>query len=225
MTTSSTIERPLAPSAPSETSAHRPCLRAIIRRLGVNLWVACVVPALLFYVVLVTVNVSAAVLVALAWTYLAMVWRWATGRRMSGLLLFTVAVMTVRTVFTLATGNTFIYFFQPVVSDGVVATLFLISLVSARPVVARLAADFYPMDREVAERPRIRRLFWHLTLMWALFSLVNGGVSLWLLESQSLVDFVLIKNISIISMTGLVVAVTVCASVLVARKEGLLAVS
>ena len=44
-----------------------------------------------------------------------------------------------------------------------------------------------------------------------------------LLMSQSLVDFVLIKNVSIISMTVLVVAATVWASVLVARKEGLLA--
>ena len=214
---------PPATSAPSEPTAHRPCLKAIIRGLAVNLWVACVVPALLFYVVLVTVNVSAAVLVALGWTYLAMLWRWATGRRMSGLLLLTVTVLTVRTAFTLATGNTFVYFLQPVVSDGLVALLFLVSLVSARPVVARLAADFYPMDHDVASCPRIRRLFWHLTLLWALFSLVKGGLSLWLLMSQSLVDFVLIKNVSIISMTVLVVAATVWASVLVARKEGLLA--
>lgn len=211
------------PSVSSEPTAHRPCLGAIIRRLALNLWVACIVPALLFYVVLVTVNVSAAVLVALGWTYLAMLWRWATGRRMSGLLLLTVTVLTVRTAFTLATGNTFVYFLQPVVSDGLVALLFLVSLVSARPVVARLAADFYPMDHDVASRPRIRRLFWHLTLLWALFSLVKGGLGLWLLMSQSLVDFVLIKNISVISMTVLVVAATVWASVLVARKEGLLA--
>jgi hypothetical protein len=58
--------------------------------------------------------------------------------------------------------------------------------------------------------------------MWALFCLVKAAVSFWLLESQSLVNFVLIKNITIISMTVLVVAATVEASVLVARKEGLL---
>jgi len=202
---------------------HRPSLKAITRRLAVTLWVACIVPALLFYVALVTINISTAVVAALAWTYAAIAWQWATKRSLSGLLVLAVAVLTVRTVFTLSTGDTFVYFFQPIVSDGVVAVIFLVSLATARPVVARLAADFYPMDRDVAARPRIRRLFWHLTLMWAFVGLAKGGLGLWLLQSQSLVDFVLIKNISVISMTLLAVVVTIWASMLVARKEGLLA--
>jgi hypothetical protein len=103
-----------------------------------------------------------------------------------------------------------------------VSAIFLVSLVTARPVVARLASDFYPIDREVAGRPRIRRLFWHLTLLWALVSLVKGGVGFWLLESQSLLDFVLIKNILVISLTVLAVSVTVWASTCVVRKEGLI---
>lgn len=205
--------------------AQRPSLKAIIGRLAVSLWVACVVPAALFYVTLVTVSITAAVVVALVWTYGAIAWRWATKRPLSGLLVLTVSVMTIRTFFTLATGNTFIYFFQPVVSDGVVAAIFLVSLATARPVVARLAADFYPMDRDLAARPRIRRLFWHLTLMWGFVCLLKGVGGFWLLESQSLVNFVLIKNISMISMTVLAVAITVRASMLVLRKENLLAVA
>jgi uncharacterized membrane protein len=227
MTSPGTIERspgpPLGFVGAVSNSPPRPCLKAIIHRLAVNLWIACVVPALLFYVTLVTLNVSAAVVLALAWTYGAIAWRWATNRPLSGLLVLTVGIMTVRTVIALATGDTFLYFFQPVVSDGVIAAGFLLSLATARPVVARLAADFYPMDPDVATRPRVRRLFWHLTLMWALVCLVKGAVSFWLLQSQSLVNFVLIKNISLISMTILAVAATVGASVLVARKEGLLA--
>ncbi len=39
-----------------------------MRRLAVSLSVACVVPAVLFYVSLVTVNVSAAVIAALTWS-------------------------------------------------------------------------------------------------------------------------------------------------------------
>jgi hypothetical protein len=76
--------------------------------------------------------------------------------------------MTVRSVVALATGDTFLYFLQPVISDGVIATGFLLSLATARPVVARLAADFYPMDLDIANRPRIRRLLWNLTLMWGM---------------------------------------------------------
>jgi intracellular septation protein A len=207
---------------PSTDGPRPPSLREILRRLSVNLSVACFIPAVLFYVSLVTVNISAAVIAALTWSYGAIAWRWATKRRMSGLLILTVAILTVRTAITLSTGDTFVYFLQPVVSDGIVAAIFLVSLATARPVVSRLAADFYPMDHDVAGRPRIRRLFWHLTLLWALVSLVKGGVGFWLLESQSLIDFVLIKNLLVITLTVLAVTVTVWASTHVARKEGLM---
>ncbi len=187
-----------------------------------SLGVACVVPGVLFYIALVTFDVTAAVIAALTWSYGAILWRWATKRRMSGLLMLTVAILTIRTAITLSTGDTFIYFLQPVVSDGVVALIFLASLATTTPVVARLAADFYPMDLDVATRPRIRRLFWHLTLLWGGVGLVKGGVGYWLLQSQSLVDFVLIKNIVVISLTVCAVGVTVRASMYVARREGLM---
>jgi hypothetical protein len=176
----------------------------------------------LFYIALVTYDVTAAVITALTWSYGAILWRWATKRRTSGLLMLTVAILTIRTAITLSTGDTFIYFLQPVVSDGVVALIFLASLATTTPVVARLAADFYPMDLDVAARPRIRRLFWHLTLLWGAVGLVKGGVGYWLLQSQSLVDFVLIKNIVVISLTVCAVGVTVRASTYVARREGLM---
>lgn len=201
---------------------HRPCLRTVISRLAVSLLVACVVPALLFYVVLVSVNVEVAVVVALVWSYGAIAWRWVTKRVPSGLLALTAAILTVRSVAALATGNTFIYFFQPVISDGVVAVIFLLSLLTARPLVARLAADFYPMTRDIATRPRVRRLLWRLTLMWGLVCLIKCLVSFWLLQSQSLVTFVLVKNISLITLTVLATVATVAAAALVARKEGLL---
>jgi acyl-[acyl-carrier-protein]-phospholipid O-acyltransferase/long-chain-fatty-acid--[acyl-carrier-protein] ligase len=53
-------------------------------------------------------------------------------------------------------------------------------------------------------------------------ALVKGGVGYWLLQSQSLVDFVLIKNIVVISLTVCAVAVTVRASTYVGRREGLM---
>ena len=187
-----------------------------------SLGVACVVPGVLFYLALVTYDVTAAVIAALSWSYSAILWRWATRRRMSGLLMLTVAILTIRTAITLSTGDTFIYFLQPVVSDGVVALIFLASLATATPVVARLAADFYPMDLDMAGRPGLRRLFWHLTLLWGGVGLVKGGVGYWLLQSQSLVDFVLIKNIVVISLTVCAVGVTVRASTYVARREGLM---
>jgi uncharacterized membrane protein len=190
--------------------------------VAVSLAMALIAPAVLFATTLVLFNVGAAMIVGLTWMVCAISWRRATGRPVSGLLVLTVAIMTVKTSIAFATGNTFIYFVQPVFVDATVATVFLGSLLSARPVVARLAPDFYPMDVGIAERPRIRRLFRHLTLMWGLVILAKGSITLWLLVSLSTVDFVLIKGGAIISLTLATATATVVWSVLVGRQEGLL---
>ena len=69
---------------------------------------------------------------------------------------------------------------QPVFADFAVAAIFLGSLLSARPVTARLAPDFYPMSDAVSARPEMRAHFRRLTLMWGLAILVKGIITLWL---------------------------------------------
>ena len=181
-----------------------------------------IVPSVLFYVCLVSLDVWAALIAALAWCYGAMAWRMLTRRRMSMLLLLTLVGLSVRTAIAFASGSTFLYFLQPVLNNSVVALLFLLSLATARPVVARVAADFYPMTDDIAKRPRVERLFWHLTLLWALVAICKATVTFWLLQSQSVANFVLFKDTFFLVLTALAVTVTVSASVWVARKEGLL---
>ena len=187
-----------------------------------SLVTAVIVPTALFAVTLVIFNITVAVLVALAWMAGAMWWRRSAQRPISGLLVLGLAIMTIKTGITLATGNTFIYFVQPVVVDLLVSGVFLGSLLSARPIVARLAPDFFPMDAGIAARPAIRGLFRRLTLLWGLVILVKGVVTMWLLTSLSTVDFVLIKGGAILTLTLLATATTVTWSVVVARREGLL---
>jgi uncharacterized membrane protein len=190
--------------------------------VAVSLATAVVAPSVLFATTLVIFNITTAVLVALAWMTGAMCWRRAARRPVSGLLLLALGIMTIKTAFTLATGNTFIYFVQPVVVDLAVAAVFLGSLRSARPIVARLAPDFYPIDAELAAQPGIRVLFRRLTLLWAFVILAKGTVTFWLLMSLSTVNFVLIKASAILTITLLAVATTVVWSAVVARREGLL---
>jgi uncharacterized membrane protein len=199
-----------------------PHVGEVVARVVGSLATAVVAPAALFATTLVLFNIGTAMILALAWMVGAMSWRGATGRPVSWLLVLTVAIMAVKTGITFATGNTFIYFVQPVCVDAAVATVFLGSLWSARPVVARLAPDFYPMDTAIAARPRIRRLFRRLTLMWGLVILLKGSITLWLLMSLSTVDFVLIKGGAIITLTLTTAAATVVWSVMVGRREGLL---
>ena len=117
-------------------------------------------------------------IVALAWMAAAMCWRWATGRPVSWLLVLTLGMMTIKTGFTLATGNTFVYFVQPVFTDVLVATVFLGSLCTSRPVVARLARTSTRWTGRLPHDPGYR-LFRRLTLLWGLVVLVKGGVTVW----------------------------------------------
>jgi hypothetical protein len=201
---------------------ERPHFRAILRHLSLSILMANIVPSVLFYLVLVVGNVWTALVAALVWCYGAMAWRLSTNRRASGLLILTLVGLTAKTVFALASGSTFVYFMQPAITDGVVAALFLASLTTARPIVARLAADFFPMSDDIARRPRIQRLFWHLTLFWAVICLAKAVVTLWLLESFPLVTFVALKGVFILVMILAGTAVTVATAFRVARSEGLL---
>ena len=197
-------------------------LASVLRRLGANLLVACVVPAAVFYTLFVSFGIWPAILSTLAWSYGAISVRAVTRRRASGLLFLTAGVLSVRTVVALLSHSTFVYFLQPVLVDALIGTTFLVSAFTARPMVARLAGDFYPMDVELSLRPGIRRLFWHLTAMWAVVCLAKAVVMFWLLNSLSLDTFVLVKSISMPACNLLTVGITICAAVLVARREGLL---
>jgi hypothetical protein len=194
----------------------------IVTRLALAILVANVIPSGLFYACLALGNIWLALTAALMWCYGAMAWRMSTGRAMSGLLVLTMIGLTGRTIFAFASGSTFIYFLQPTLADVGLALLFAGSLLTARPLVARVAGDFYPMDDELHARPRIQQLFWRLTLMWAVITAAKATVSLWLLATVSTTTYATIKSwlAPTIAVTGAAVTVVICAHA--ARREGLL---
>ena len=205
-------------------ATERPRLRTVIGRVSLSLTIACVIPAAVFLTFFETLGVWPALLAALTWSYGTFAWRAVTGRRTSGLLVLTAVVLTGRTVVTLLAHSTFLYFLQPIITDGAVAATFLLSLATTRPVVARLAGDFYPMDAELSLRPRVQKLFWHLTAMWAVICLAKAVMMFWALNSLSLDTFVVVKSISMPACNLLAVVATISAAVLVGRKEGLIGV-
>ena len=217
----STLTQSMATPAATETP-HRPSLITVIRRVSLSLLIAVVIPTVVFYGVFVLAGVWTAIVAALAWSYGAIAWRAVTGRRTSGLLILAAILLTGRTALSILADSTWLYFLQPIISDGAVAVLFLLSLASARPMVARLAGDFYPMDHELAMRPRIRRLFWHLTVLWAVLGIAKATMTLWLLQSQSLETFLLVKSISMLAINVFAGFATVGLAALVARREGLM---
>ena len=62
----------------------------------------------------------------------------------------------------------------------------------------------------------------HLTALWAVLGLAKAGTTLWLLQSQTLETFVLVKSISMLAINVLAAFATVGMAGMVARKEGLM---
>ena len=184
---------------------------------------ATLVPTALFYLMWYTLGRWGAFVAALAWAYGALARRLALRRGVPGLLVLALVGLTVRTVLALATGSTFIYFVQPVLSTCAVAATFLLSALTARPLVARLAADFYPLPPPTAARHSVRRLFRRLTLLWAGVNLINAAVAFVLLVTLPVAVFVATKTVAVLAVTLGGVALTVHWSLRVARTEGLIA--
>lgn len=198
-------------------------LREILLRVLMAVLTAVVVPALLLWAVLAVSDFPIAACAALGWMVAAMCWRHATGREVSGLLVLSLVILTVRTVVSLAVGSSFLYFVQPVFEDLAVAALFLGSLCTARPLIGRMAPDFCPLEDDVSARPGMRSLFRRLTLMWGLVIVVKASITLVLLESLPTVDFVLVKGAAIVALTVAAAVVTIVWSFRVGRREGLVA--
>jgi hypothetical protein len=181
-----------------------------------------VVPGVIFYSLFLALGIWPAIVAGLAWSYGAIAFRALTGRRASGMLLLTAGVLTVRTAIALAAHSAFVYFLQPVLTDLLIGTAFLLSALTVRPVVARLAGDFYPLTAELHARPGIRRLFRRLTLLWAAALLGKAVVVFILLQTQPLATFVLAKGILVPATNITCIGLTVLVATAVARHEGLL---
>jgi uncharacterized membrane protein len=202
----------------------RPTLRNVVRHIAITVATVSLIPSVLFYVSLQAWNVWAALISALLWCYGLVGWRVVTGRRTSALLWLAALGLTAKTVFAFASGSTLLYVLQPVLSDLLMAVVFAASLWGARPVVSRLAGDFYPMDDDLHARPRIRTLFRRLTMMWAAIWGCKAGLALWWMDAISVNSYLGVKNlvVPVAAISGATISVLLSARV--ARHEGLLPV-
>jgi len=112
-------------------------LGAVTRSLLPHLVEATVVPTGLFYLTFTMIGPVAAYLSALAWA------SWAIGRRIlrgvqvPAILLLAGVGLAIRTLFALASGSTFVYFFQPVLGKVALSGVFLLSVAQGRPLIGR----------------------------------------------------------------------------------------
>lgn len=198
-------------------------LRAVGRRSLPRLVEATLIPSVLIYVIVATTgSLWPAALAALGWAIAALVFRAARGQRISGILGLAVVGLGLRTAFAFLAGSSFVYFLQPIIGALVIASVFFASLLTVRPMVARLAEDFCPLTPEVVAHPRVQTLFRRLTVLWGAVNVVNATLTFWLLSTLSTQQFVLVKTVGGLSLTVAAITTTVICAVRLSRREGLL---
>lgn len=187
-------DRPAAGTAAADDHLIRlPSIRRLVTRTGGHLVEAVAVPALTFYAVLLLVGLRWALTATLLWSYVVIGVRMARRARVSGLLILSAALVTMRTAIAFAANSSFLYFLQPSLANFAVAAVFLASLVPRRPLTRRLAQDFCVFPASLDRQPRVARFFTRLTLLWAFVCAANGAATLMLLLHESIGSFLALR--------------------------------
>jgi hypothetical protein len=193
---------------------------SVVRRSGPHLLEASLIPSALFYACLVMAGLGMAYAAALLWLYASVAVRLARQRPIPPLLVLGVVGITVRTTVAVASGSSFFYFAQPVANSLVMTGVFLISIVIGRPMIEKLALEFWPLTPELLALPSVSRLLRGLTYLWAGVNLAIGATTLTLLVCLPLATYVAVKQLASLAITGAGIAITIDRSLRVARREG-----
>jgi intracellular septation protein A len=192
-----------------DNTVHLPPLRDLALRALPRLVEGVLIPTALFLLLLNTAGVRAAIVGGFAWSMSVIVVRRLLGRRVPTMVLVGVGVLLVRTLLSLATGSSFLYFLQPTLGTATVGLVLLGSALVGRPLVLRLARDFCPLPADTMGDPHLRRFFLGISFFWAATNLVNAAVTLWLLVSQSVSTYVVTRTAMSWTLTIVAIGISV----------------
>lgn len=159
-----------------------PPLAPALRNAGRLLTEATLVPSALFALLLHFSGLATALLAAVGWCWLVVLIRWRGRQRLPGLLLMSACLFTARSCVALATSSAFLYLLQPAIGSLMMAGLFLGTSVLGRPVTVRLAQDFVQVPSHLLHRPRVRRMFRDVGVLFGLSRLLDAVLSISLLR-------------------------------------------
>ena len=152
-----------------------------------------VIPLLIFLALFDWAGITAAVLVALAYSLGLVAYQRANGHRIAGLVILSIVGNTAKTIVAVATGSVVAYFIQPTISTTLIGTAFMLSVPLGFPLAERLIKDFCPFDEATENEPAFSAFFPRLSFLWGATSLLNGAVTLYLLMTQSITRFLILK--------------------------------
>ncbi|TDC56058.1 DUF3159 domain-containing protein [Actinomadura sp. KC345] len=162
-----------------------------------------IAPVVVFYVALMLLGLTGALVAAVAWVYGGIIYRYVRGHPVSGMLMLAAVGVTVRAALAGATGSAVVYFLQPTLGTLCVSMAFLASVPLGKPLAMKLAKDMAPIPDAFYKHARVHRFFLRISLLWSAVLLANVGVSLWMLFSQSISMYLWIRT-GIVAGLGLI---------------------
>jgi hypothetical protein len=198
-----------------------PSPRAALRHAVPIVFEAVVCPLALFYLVLLEAGFRGSLIAALVYSYLALGRRLKRGERVSTLLFLGTLLLTLRTVVSFVVDSSFLYFAQMLAGTAAIALILVGSAIIRRPFTQRFANDFCPIDPKLLARPRVRRFFIRISLLWAIVLLINAGLVFWLLLSSSLSSFVLERAVVTYGLTALAIFLSITRFIAAVRRDGI----
>jgi hypothetical protein len=216
--------QPRSDGSPHEAEAalpKRPMLVAVARRGLPGIIEASLIPAAIFLLTNSFLGTRSAMLAVLLWGCASFTWRKHRGRAMPTLVIVALCGLAVRTLVGVLSGSTFAYFAQPIATMIAIASVFLLSVLLGRPVVAHIVHDFCPIDPDVAKRPAVIQLFAGLTILWAVAQLITAAATLTMLLSLDTTLFVVLKPVVTMSISAAAVTATIWWALRAAHREEL----
>ncbi len=183
-----------------------PTMRQLVRR-ALPQWIeGAIVPLGVFWIALHFLGLTVAVAAGLGCCAATMTWRLATKRQVHGMLIVGALALLARSILAMLTGSTFLYFLQPIIGTAFIATAFLVSVWIQRPLAQRFASDFCDIPTHLYEERKVHQYFQRCSLMWAAVSVLNTGITLWLLTSQPVDVYLFAKTlVTIVFNVGAVI--------------------
>ncbi|MEV4299436.1 VC0807 family protein [Microbispora rosea] len=180
-----------------------PRLTALIKQAVPRLLEGVVAPLVVFYAALAVLGLRGALMAAVSWVYLGVLWRIIRRQPVPGTMIMATIAITFRTVIGLWTGSPVLYFIQPELGTICISMVLLASVRMRRPLVQRLTLDYIHLPSFVLRHERVRTFFARITLLWAFVLLANSAMSIWLLLHESIGDYLIIRTAAVAVVTGL----------------------
>ncbi|MEV6979801.1 VC0807 family protein [Sphaerisporangium sp. NPDC051017] len=207
----------LPPAAPQPVM---PRLSVLVRHAAPRVLEGMILPVAVFYAGLLVAGMNGGLIMAVGWVYGGAVLRLVRRESVPGTVLLAMLAVTVRAALALVTGDVVIYFLQPTLGVFCASLAFLGTAAAPRPLIQRVTTDLVPLPEHLMHHPRMRRFFVHLSLLWGFVQMANGTLSLWLLFSESIETYLIVRTAAVAVLMVLAAGASLLAFQRVLRTLG-----